>query len=232
MLLGSAGVLAASLSDGTRYEGDGCRPEVEVVLTWPDGTRYVGAFRDGQVVLTWTDRTRYHVALDWLDVTRHVSAFRDGDVALTFADGTRYEGKFRDWQAGGQITLDWPDVMHDMGAFRDGEVALTWADGTRYEGEIRYGQAGGPVVLAWRNVPLTADAFPDGQAGGQGVPTLQDRTRHEGQWLTKPTGYQVAMPAFMRDPGKLATAAIAVVKAVMAVLDAFLSAGEPSADCN
>jgi hypothetical protein len=129
-------------------------------LTWPDGQKYVGEFRDGwrngQGTATWPSGQKY------------VGEFRDdnynGQGTLTFSNGQKYVGEFRDGKPNGQGTLTWPDGQKYVGEFRDGrrngQGTLTWPDGAKYVGEFR-----------------------DRKANGQGTKTLPDGSLfHSGLW--------------------------------------------------
>jgi hypothetical protein len=64
-----------------------------VTLTFADGTKYVGEFRDNQI---------------------------DGHGRETWPDGKKYVGEFRDGKLNGQATLTSADGTKHVGVFRDG----------------------------------------------------------------------------------------------------------------
>ena len=74
-------------------------------LTFPDGRRYVGAFRDNKA---------------------------NGQGTYTLADGGKYVGEFRDDEMNGQGTYTWPDGVQYAGEFRDdkmsGHGTYTWRE--------------------------------------------------------------------------------------------------------
>ena len=69
-------------------------------ITFPDGAKYVGAFKDsrqnGQGTYTWPDGSQY------------IGGFKDdvlnGEGTLTWADGSRYAGTWKDGKWNGQGT--------------------------------------------------------------------------------------------------------------------------------
>ena len=88
--------------------------------TWPNGDKYVGAYKDGnrhgEGTKTYANGCKYVGA--WKDGKKH------GEGTETFADGRKYVGAFQD------------DKMHGQGIF-------TWACGSKYVGEWKDGKMHG-----------------------------------------------------------------------------------------
>ena len=80
--------------------------------TKPNGTKYVGEYKDGK---------------------------RHGQGTLTTPDGRKYEGEWKNGKKLGQGTFTWSDGRKYVGVFKDGERngqgTYTWSDGRKYVGE-------------------------------------------------------------------------------------------------
>jgi hypothetical protein len=127
-------------------------------LTGPDGSKYVGAFKDdkfhGQGTFTTSDGIIY--VGEWKDgkqngqgtVTlpdgeKYVGAFKDnkfhGKGTLTNANGFKYVGTFKDNNFNGQGTLTSPDGSKFVGAFKDDKFE---GRGTSYSADGSVKQSG------------------------------------------------------------------------------------------
>jgi hypothetical protein len=98
-------------------------------LTWPNGDKYAGEFRDDK---------------------------RTGQGTFTWPDGQKYVGEFRDSKRTGQGTYKWLDGTQYAGEWRDnkrtGQGTYTWGAGTnwagqKYVGEFRDDKFNGQAVL-------------------------------------------------------------------------------------
>ena len=87
-------------------------------LKKPDGSVYVGSFRegekDGEGTLTLTDGVSYEGS--------YRNGFKDGQGTLTTSDGTVYVGSFRNDKMDGQGTLTTPDGKKYNLQYSDGKV--------------------------------------------------------------------------------------------------------------
>jgi len=94
------------------------------IFTWPDGTKYVGEFRDGK---------------------------SNGQGTYTWPDGRKYVGEFRDNKFHGQGTHTWPNGHKYVGDFRDGKAngqgTYTWPNGEKYVGEVRDSKRNGQGIM-------------------------------------------------------------------------------------
>ena len=129
-------------------------------ITWANGERYEGEFRDGR-------RTGYGT-YSWPGGARYEGDFRDavkhGFGTQTWPNGHRYEGDFLDGKITGRGTYTYPDGIRYEGDFRDGVKhgvgTQTWPGGYRYVGDFRHDKPHGFGTLAgpdrhyegqWRN---------------------------------------------------------------------------------
>ena len=85
--------------------------------TYPNGEKYVGAFKDGKPegrgTLTWPDGGKYVGA--WKD------GKREGRGAYSSPDGRKYEGAWKDSKPNGQGLHTYSDGAKYVGAFKDGK---------------------------------------------------------------------------------------------------------------
>ena len=83
-------------------------------MSWPDGTKYVGEFKDDKF---------------------------NGQGTYTQPDGTKYVGEFKDDLFNGQGTYTEPSGYKYVGEFKDdkfnGQGTFTYPDGTKYVGEFK-----------------------------------------------------------------------------------------------
>src|SRR6516162_10068027 len=102
---------------------------------YPDGSRYVGEFRDnkknGQGTYTFSDGDKY--VGDWRD------SKRNGRGTQTNSDGSSYVGEWRNDQKNGRGTQTYSDGSSYVGEFRgdkkNGQGVLTWPNRDKYVGD-------------------------------------------------------------------------------------------------
>jgi hypothetical protein len=124
-VIGGEGVSARSSKLGPcPSKTKAIRTHCQGTLTFPDGTKYVGEFRDDE---------------------------KSGHGSLTLPNGETYVGEFRDNEKNGQGTYTWPSGATYVGEFRDdeksGQGSYTWPSGKKYVGEFREDQKNGRGVL-------------------------------------------------------------------------------------
>ena len=87
-------------------------------FTYPDGTKYVGEFKDGkwngQGILTYPDGGKY--VGEWKDHEKNGLGVR------SYPDGTKYVGEFKDGKQNGQGMFALPDGGKYVGEFKDGKA--------------------------------------------------------------------------------------------------------------
>ena len=143
------------------YEGslvDGVRSGYGT-LTWGDGYRYEGEFRND----------RMH-----------------GRGELATPSGERYQGDFADGQRHGQGTLEMPNGDVYVGAFRndaiDGGGEFAWANGDVYRGDFVAGERTGCGDYRWQAGHRYQGAFVGGEPQGEGVYRFADGRIYRGQF--------------------------------------------------
>ena len=99
-------------------------------LTWQNGDRYVGDFKNGQ---------------------------KSGLGTSTLYDGRKYVGEFKNDKYNGQGTYSWPNGDKYVGEIKDnfptGQGAQTLANGEKYVGYFKDGKYNGFGVYTWPNSP-------------------------------------------------------------------------------
>ena len=141
-------------------------------LTFRDGDKYVGEFKDG--------KEHGHGTYTWSDGRKYVGEFKDGEIwngtlydkngniIVKFVNGKeikpgKYEGERKDGKPNGQGTHTWSDGRKYEGEFKDGKShgrgTITHPDGTGYVGE-------------WK----------DGKQHGQGTTTYIHGQKFVGEW--------------------------------------------------
>ncbi len=106
-------------------------------MTWPDGTKYIGEFKNG--------KPNGQGKKEYSDGFKYVGEFKDGERngqgTMTYPDGTKYVGQWKDWTMNGQGTMTYPDGSQYVGEFKDGERngqgTMTYPDGTKEAGEFK-----------------------------------------------------------------------------------------------
>jgi len=144
-------------------------------ITFSDGTRYDGQFKDGEIcgqgTITFTDGSRYK------------GAFSNGEIngrgTMTFSDGSEYVGEFKDGVLSGQGTIIFPDGSAYRGEFKNNEYhgKGVWSTphGIRYEGEFKNGRFDGQGIYS----------LPD---GSEYIGYFKkDRFQGPGAWTSKDT---------------------------------------------
>ena len=108
-----------------KYEGviSNGKPNGFGVLTYPyDEKNVVGEWKngkyDGQVILTFPDGEKY--------VGEYKDGKKNGQGTKTWTNGDMYEGEFKDGKYDGQGTYTWSDGRKYVGEWLDGETKRSW----------------------------------------------------------------------------------------------------------
>jgi SH3-like domain-containing protein len=145
------------IAGGVCIQGDCINGHGTAVL--PDGSRYVGEFREG---------------------------VRSGRGSMTYPDGTKYVGDWLHDEPNGKGTLISIDRFEYTGEFvngvRQGQGTLETADGKKYEGQWRNDAPHGGGKFINPGKEEFVGHFENGQRSGQGEATYTDGTRYKGQW--------------------------------------------------
>ena len=104
--------------EGHKYVGqwkDGKR-HGQGTYTWPSGQKYVGQYKDGkyhgQGTMTWPEGQKY--VGQWKDDVRA------GEGTMAYADGHKYVGQWKDYKRNGKGTMTYPDGRKYVGQWKDG----------------------------------------------------------------------------------------------------------------
>ena len=151
-------------------------------LTFADGTKYVGEFKDnersGQGTETYASGTKY--------VGQFKEGKRSGQGTHTFANGDKYVGEFLDGKQSGQGTLTLANGDKYVGEFKDylfsGLGTHTFADGEKYVGEFLDGDRSGKGTVLFRSGSKFVGEFKNNKANGQGIMMFADGNRYVGEY--------------------------------------------------
>ena len=99
-----------------------CEKKEQVNLTFPNGDKYVGEFKDdkpnGKGTYTWSDGGKYE--------GEYKDGKKNGQGTKTWTNGDMYEGKFKVGKYHGQGTYTWNDGRKYVGEWKDGETKRSW----------------------------------------------------------------------------------------------------------
>ena len=133
---------------GKRIEGTYNKGRLSgiVIVTYPDGEKYVGQYQDGK---------------------------RTGQGTFTWADGDKDVGQVQDDKQHGQGTYTWPDGRKYVGQFQDdkrtGQGTYTWANGDKYVGQFQDGKRTGQGTFTWANGLIQSGMWANGEFKGATV---------------------------------------------------------------
>ena len=125
---------------GEWKNGEKWRPNGLGVMTYPDGHKYVGEWKNGkyngQGTYTYPDGQKY--------VGRWKDDKRNGQGTFTYPDGGKYVGRWKDGEPNGQGSETLPDGQKYKGKWKNGEYhgqgTLTLLNGDKYEGKFKDGE--------------------------------------------------------------------------------------------
>ncbi len=175
-------VSVVSFPNGDRYEGEfrnGLMHGWGVYVS-KLGDRYEGRFendiRHGQGTLSTTSGERF--------TGTYVNGIRHGRGSLTRSDGTRYAGDFRNDMINGRGVMYYPDQSKYAGAFtngrRHGQGVIRFPNGDVYEGEFREDLRTGKGKYQFADGSRYVGDFVDGVRHGMGHYTYADKAEYIG----------------------------------------------------
>ena len=175
-------VSVVSFPNGDRYEGEfrnGLMHGWGVYVS-KLGDRYEGRFendiRHGQGTLSTTSGERF--------TGTYVNGIRHGRGSLTRSDGTRYAGDFRNDLINGRGVMYYPDGSKYAGTFtngkRHGQGVIRFPNGDVYEGEFREDLRTGKGTYQFADGSRYVGDFVDGVRHGMGHYIYADKAEYIG----------------------------------------------------
>ena len=153
-------------------------------MTWADGGKYVGQWKDGKEHGKGTmtrDGGKY--VGQWKDGKEH------GKGTMTWDDGGKYVGQWKDGKEHGKGTITWADGKKYVGKFKDGDMiegVNTWPGGDKYVGEFKDGRGHGYGTYTWSSGEFAGDKYvghwKNGFMHGQGTKTWANGSKYVGLW--------------------------------------------------
>jgi hypothetical protein len=133
-------------------------------FTWPDGTKYVGEFKND----------KFH-----------------GQGTYTWPDGDKYVGEFKDDKFHGQGTKTWPNGEKYVGEWKNdkfhGQGTYTWGSGSewagdKYVGEFKNDNRTGQGTYTSANGDKYVGEWKNDNRTGQGTYTWPNGDKYVGEW--------------------------------------------------
>jgi hypothetical protein len=160
-------------SNGELYEGN-INTKIEYdgigVLTYADGRKYVGSFKDG---------------------------LRNGSATYTFSDGRKYIGEFRNDIVSGQGSVSYPDGSKYEGEWKngtyDGQGTYVYNDETKYVGHWKDGKKNGQGLISYPDGSQYVGEWLDSEFNGQGTFIYKDSSKYVGEWKSSTRNGQGTM---------------------------------------
>lgn len=153
-----------------------------LVVTFSNGDRYEGEFKDG-LFDGWG-------AYYYRNGDRYEGAFRNdmkhGEGTFTYKNGDRYNGEFRKDVKDGVGSLTFGDGNRYVGRFSngmiDGKGVMLYAKGNRYEGDFKKGLKHGEGVFRFANGDVYDGEFKDDARHGTGAYTFGNGAKYIGDF--------------------------------------------------
>jgi hypothetical protein len=127
----NSSVITTGQDRSVKCRSEAFRSKCEGILTFADGSRYIGEFNDGMP---------------------------NGQGKLIYTNGAQYEGQVRDGVPNGQGAYLYSNGMHYSGQFLNGlpngKGTLTLPDGSQFTGEFKDGK------LVQKRIQADAAAIP------------------------------------------------------------------------
>lgn len=164
----------------TVVEG-GPRGEISVV-TFPNGDRYEGEFKnglcDGWGAYTHRNGDRYEGEFR--------NDMKQGKGTFTYRNGEKYIGAFAHDMKNGRGTFMFKDGSRYVGEFKndmiDGKGTMHYSNRNRYSGDFLRGLKHGNGIFMFGNGDAYKGEFKDDLRNGRGVYVFNDGTRYIGQF--------------------------------------------------
>lgn len=179
------------------------KPDGEGTATFPDGSKYVGEFRNGlphgQGISTSLFGEKYvgefreglpngPGIITSPDGAKYVGEFKDGKPhghgTYTYPDGEKYTGELKNGERNGQGTSIFPKGSTYKGEWKNGLFngpgIFTRSDGTYYKGEWKDGRKHGQATETYPDGSKYVGEFKYGRRNGQGILTAADGSKHTG----------------------------------------------------
>ena len=136
---------------------------IRATITYPDGRKIVGEFKDGKINGKGT--------ITYPDGRKFVGEYKDGKIngkgTQTWPDGRKFVGEYKDDKRNGKGTITYPDGRKIVGEFKDGKIngkgTETWPDGDKFVGEYKDGKINGKGTYTWPNGDKEVAVYKDGE---------------------------------------------------------------------
>ena len=152
-------------------------------LTYVNGDKYVGLYKDGkrtgQGTYTWAEGHKY--------VGEHKDSKAHGQGTFTYADGDKYVGEFKDDKRHGQGTYTSANGDKYVGEYKDdkrhGQGTYTFANGNKYVGEWKDSNYNGQGTMTYADGGSYVGEWKDDKRHGQGIENYSNGNIYEGDYL-------------------------------------------------
>ncbi|MBF0459100.1 MAG: DnaJ domain-containing protein [Nitrospirae bacterium] len=166
----------------SKYVGEQASTTTKGTLTYPNGNKYVGEYKDGQPnghgTGTWPDGSSY--------VGEWKNGMRNGHGTESLPDGSIYVGEWKEDKPNGHGTETLSDGSNYVGEWKDGKHnghgTATYPNGLRYVGEFKDGERNGHGTMTYPMGGNYDGEWKDGMRNGYGTVTYPDGSKNVGEW--------------------------------------------------